>query len=269
MTNIRMSIEEINADLAARFLAKNSQNRPVNALRVKTYAHQMSEGRWQLTGEGIQLSSDGKLLDGQHRLMAIQRVGETQPEFSLPLLVVRGVSAEAFGVIGQGKVRSLADALHIAGHVSTNRLAATVTMHLKITQGDWAATPGDNHQFLRHLEQHPLIETVLPFHAHLEIIPSQTTMLAVFALALEQGVARDSLATFAQGVRTGENLPSGSPILALRLWAVNQRLRKTPATRREIAELYAYALRAHLIGKEVKQIKIVPRDNPFDLKAQS
>lgn len=269
MSNIEATVETITAEKAALYLAGNSHNRHVNAARVKTYAQQMSEGRWELTGASVQFSTDGRLLDGQHRLMAVQRVCETTPAFSIPMLVVRGVSVQAFQVIDTGKVRSLADALHIEGHININRLSAAIFTHYQIVTDDWSAQAGDNGRMMAHLKEHPMIEAAVQFKQALDLLPRQTIMMAVFAVALEQGVPLDTLLTFAQSFRTGESLAVGSPVLALRSWAINQRLRATPAAKQDIAEQYAYILGAYLRGRRVKLLKIAARVDPFNFMVRA
>lgn len=269
MSSIQATVETINAEKAALYLAGNSHNRHVNAARVKTYARQMSEGRWELTGAGVQFSTDGRLLDGQHRLMAVQRVCETVPGFSIPMLVVRGVSVQAFHVVDTGKVRSLADALHIEGRSNITRLSATIFTHHQIITDDWSAQPGDNGRMMAHLKEHPMIETTMQFKQALELLPRQTVMMAVFAVALEQGVPLGTLLMFAQSFKTGEALADGSPVLALRSWAINQRLRASPVTKQDVAGQYAYILGAYIRGRRVKLLKIAARVDPFNFAVRT
>jgi hypothetical protein len=74
---LTISLEMITPDMAADLLAVNVSNRNVRQRRVDQYARDMQVGRWQPTGEPITISDTGKLLNGQHRLMAVVQAGVT------------------------------------------------------------------------------------------------------------------------------------------------------------------------------------------------
>ena len=71
----------------------------------------MTNGDWKFTGETIQFSTDGQLMDGQHRLLALL-VSNTSQTFNF----VYGINKEAFDVIDSGKTRSFADVAQIKGY---------------------------------------------------------------------------------------------------------------------------------------------------------
>ena len=59
--------------MATELLKTNSNNRPVKEKRILKYAKDMLEGNWIAeTGETIKVLLNGKLGDGQHRLMAVE-----------------------------------------------------------------------------------------------------------------------------------------------------------------------------------------------------
>lgn len=68
---------EISPEQAARWLERNDNNRNVNVAKVKKMAKDMREGHWDTTHQGIAIASDGTLVDGQHRLLAIVESGVT------------------------------------------------------------------------------------------------------------------------------------------------------------------------------------------------
>ncbi len=122
-------VEKFTPDSARKILdANNTFNRPVNGTRVTVYAAEMSAGKWMMTGESIKFADTGKLLDGQHRLLAIIKCGK-----SIELPVVRGLDPETFKAIDTGKERSKIDVLALNGcDPETSRLVATAA-HLAIT----------------------------------------------------------------------------------------------------------------------------------------
>ncbi len=63
--------KEVTPFMAAKLLENNQVNRKRSEGHIKFLAKQMSAGNFKLTGETVKISTDGKLLDGQHRLHAI------------------------------------------------------------------------------------------------------------------------------------------------------------------------------------------------------
>lgn len=106
---IGMRIEMIGPDRAIELLENNKTNRPISKNQVLRYADMMRAGQWQLTPQGITVSENGNLLDGQTRLSAIKVTGLTLPfcVFTMP------GHENAMGVIfDRGKTRS---AMEITG----------------------------------------------------------------------------------------------------------------------------------------------------------
>lgn len=111
-------IQLITPDLARAYLEKNTRNRPVSEYTVSRYAEAMKAGRWILSADAIAFDTEGALLNGQHRLMAIIKTKKAQL-----VLVTWGLSPKAFTILDQGKARSGADALAIEGFSDTKYLA--------------------------------------------------------------------------------------------------------------------------------------------------
>lgn len=62
---------EVSPSQAKKWLEQNKANRSVNKAKVKQMARDIKEGHWDSTHQGIAIASDGTLIDGQHRLLAI------------------------------------------------------------------------------------------------------------------------------------------------------------------------------------------------------
>lgn len=120
MENFSSQIEYITPEKAAEYLGSNHNNRKIREKALGPLTHDMINGNWKLTGESIKFDQSNRLIDGQHRLTAIQRSGAT-----VPLLVVRGVETETQTVIDTGLKRTGANALemHGRGHEATLRAA--------------------------------------------------------------------------------------------------------------------------------------------------
>lgn len=99
----------VTPEMAAAFLAENAKfQRKVRWSVVKTLQEAMVRGEWKLTHQGIAFDINGKLIDGQHRLLAVQRSGVT-----VPMSVTSSVDPETFKVLDIGARRNTGDLLNI------------------------------------------------------------------------------------------------------------------------------------------------------------
>lgn len=104
----------------------NANNRKVIDSHVHRLAREMKNGRWNVSHQGIAFSTNGVLLDGQHRLWAIV---ESQMTITMP--VTFNVSPDARMTIDDIETRSKADVIRLAGNngaVSNNHIAALRSM---------------------------------------------------------------------------------------------------------------------------------------------
>jgi hypothetical protein len=69
--DVQARLISVTPELAAKWLELNDHNRGVVTARVDQYAADMRRGEWRVNGEAIKISADGKILDGQHRLLAV------------------------------------------------------------------------------------------------------------------------------------------------------------------------------------------------------
>lgn len=106
--SLAAAFEQVTPATAARWLNDNVHNRHLAPIRATNTAEDMSEGRWQQTGDTIKFDIYGHLLDGQHRLKSLLDSGTTQL-----LLVVRGLQPSAQQVMDSGARRTAGDALSL------------------------------------------------------------------------------------------------------------------------------------------------------------
>lgn len=127
---IYSGVLSLTPDLAAEFLRANLANRKVSRSTVATYAQAITRGEWQLNGEPIIVSDSGQLLNGQHRCHAV--ISAKRP---IDVLIVRGISGDAFKTLDTGKKRSASDALGIDGLKNTRLLATAARAILRLEGG--------------------------------------------------------------------------------------------------------------------------------------
>jgi hypothetical protein len=115
-------VEVLDQKEIARLLANNPINRNQSEGRIILLASQMPR-EWRVNGEPIIIGSDGRLLDGQHRLVAAQEAG-----CDLVTFVIRGVDPKDFHSINTGKSRTLGDVLSIKDEVNSSMLASALSV---------------------------------------------------------------------------------------------------------------------------------------------
>lgn len=124
------TVVDVTPEVAQRWLDANTHNRNVRPNVVNGYARDMAAGGWAMTGEPIKFATDGTLLDGQHRLLAVVRSGAT-----VRMLVVNGLSVLAQDVMDSGAKRQVADGLKLSGHTNATALAAAARLTMYLGSG--------------------------------------------------------------------------------------------------------------------------------------
>lgn len=130
--NLTASFEVISPDFAKRMLdvttANGFENRRMKTWKVDQYARDIEAGRWANTNQSIGLTSDGSVIDGQHRLHAIIKTG-----IPVTMLVVRGLTQESFSYIDLGIARTVADHFRHVGKKNVFALSGAgklLAMHI-------------------------------------------------------------------------------------------------------------------------------------------
>jgi len=120
--------------------------------KVTLYATEMTTGRWKVNGDTIKFDDQGRLIDGQHRLMAAIQAGLTLTSF-----VARGLDADdAFATLDVGARRSTADYLRYHGFASNVALLAASARRFSWLRGSLAGTNSDTNG-RRGLRSHSLV----------------------------------------------------------------------------------------------------------------
>jgi hypothetical protein len=122
-----MAIKEllITPKIATELLEKNTNNRRLSERRADKLALAMKSGEWKYNGDAIRISRTGVLLDGQHRLRAIEKSGLPQKS-----ILIDELDDEVFTTIDIGKARTPAHMLDIVGLANSGILASSARMVL-------------------------------------------------------------------------------------------------------------------------------------------
>jgi hypothetical protein len=125
---LRMAIMAVGPKQAAKWLEQNESNRRIRDSLVQQYARDMKAGRWRTNHQGIAVTDDGALLDGQHRLSAIVESGCT---IDFVVFFYRRVTPEDVVTIDGGCARSAHDQATIVGMKADQRRIAIANTMLK------------------------------------------------------------------------------------------------------------------------------------------
>lgn len=113
--------EEITPAIAQVYLQTSLGNRPTSDSTVLSYANTMRKGKWMLNGMCIIFDSEGHLIDGHHRLLAVIKAG-----IPIKFDVARGVPSDAFTTYDCGRHRTLGQLIAIQGSKNYNVVASIV-----------------------------------------------------------------------------------------------------------------------------------------------
>lgn len=103
------TIEHITPDIARSYLATMKTNRKPSRPVVNRYASDMKNGLWQLTGQGIIFDEEGRLSDGQHRLLSVIESGVT-----VDFLVIRNEPTDSY-LHDRGRSRTTKNSFEVLG----------------------------------------------------------------------------------------------------------------------------------------------------------
>lgn len=107
MNNYQMKSEVVTLtpQMAQSLIEINTSNRTIRPSHVRSIAEAMRRGEWMLSPQGISISNEGVVLDGQHRLKGVIASG-----ISVPMIIWRDVDPATFPILDRGVGRTLSDA---------------------------------------------------------------------------------------------------------------------------------------------------------------
>lgn len=182
---------------------------------------QLQNGQWQMTPQGIAVSQDGQLLDGQHRLTAIAKSG-----ISAQMVVAYNVPDECIAVLDTGRKRTPGDAFSIFGVTDPSLSAASTRIYelwRKCHHLVWTST-------LLNLSNQDLYERYQEFgearanfarrianKSNSEYRPLIKSVCYAFVLCLQDaGYSEQVIEKFFYMLSSGIGLTEGQPIYAFR-----------------------------------------------------
>lgn len=259
--NVKIELVDVTPGLAAKWLENNKNNRNIRDQHVDTLARDMRVGNWKFNGDAVRFDDAGNLIDGQHRLWAIMHSGTTQK-----MLVVRGLSEEAFDTIDSGALRTAGDALSRRGfHMGTN-IAATVRIlkWYEMGRDEWNVVRRMSHSEIVHFAlEHEGIQIAvdrIKYSPQLKKLSAGAPLCAVAYLGYKHDP--DLTEHFLVGVEGGEGLEDGDARKTYRDWLINKHQQSIRYQMPSEFSITARAFNAYAVDKPVKLFR-------FDQKAEA
>lgn len=250
-------VVQLDAALATELLSRAATNRDVRPSRVARYRADMEGGHWVLNGEPMILSSEGKLIDGQHRCLAIR-----DSEAVVDVLLIAGIAPEAMATMGQGVPRTAGDYLGIEGEANARTCASIARLVLAYRRNDGEAlkdtSKPTNAEVLEfyHAERDRIQKSAtlaLHFREHVQslVAPGVLGFCHAILAAIDETAATD----FITQVAKGELLEEQDPAYAVRTRLLN--MGKSGAAKK--ASVIFAGWNAYRQGRSLKSIRVSTR----------
>ena len=246
---MNIAIETITPSKAKKMLEMNTCNRTVRESRVREYANEMTAGRWRLTGQGIVIFEDGRVADGQHRLLAVIESGVT-----IQIPVARGAKEEAMSAIDIGAKRTVADYMHLHhGTTNANMACSSVTAIYQIAHINGGSLPIQSGLMAIGLEHYE--DQIQKMYSLARKFQHSRQAWVVGALSFAAKHC-PNIEMFADSLATGENLKKGDPAHTLRNWMISNTSNKLVKRRKtEAQQIVLNACLAYVNGTSWGVIK--------------
>lgn len=250
-------VATIQPELAKEWLKKAAPNREVSWSTVARYARMMANGEWNLDGMTIKFDDSDRLIDGQHRLLAVVKADATIKSF-----VVRGLESKVFWGMDRGRGRTVGQTLHLDGLKNGTTIAAAALVLYHDIQGamgrpSWSLRLEPS-ELKKIISDHPgladavaAVKTVCgKFHC-----PPGTVAWCYYRFAQEDAVLTEA---FFSALFSGDGLQRGDPVYLLRDRLIENAGARAKMSHRDVAAVIIRAWNATAEGRPLRNVR-VPR----------
>lgn len=213
---ITSKIQKIDPTLARNWLKKcNDRNRRLRPTRVEELAEAILRGEWQMDGSPIRFDTDNQLLDGQHRLAAIERA-----QLAVEALVVRGLPRSTQEVMDRTLARTYADKLAIDEEPNATTLASAANVlwryeHNAFGKAGFGRKPSFP-QLDDVLNRHSELRRAVSAAGHYTKRIKMPRAYLAAARTIFMGFSEEDTDRFFTELRTGEDMSRLDPVFRLR-----------------------------------------------------
>ncbi|MBA7704213.1 hypothetical protein ES703_113014 [subsurface metagenome] len=245
-------VETIDTEVAAKYLAERDDDRPISNGHLRWLIERQKRGEWQINGDSIKFDADGKLRDGQHRLMMVMQTG-----IPIDVVVVRDIDPASFITMDTGKNRNLADILAIKKYPNHADLAQVLFWVRRYLVGRMTGGSKVSHeQHLATLDKHSELQESIVFYlslAHPAGSPGwrAITMATHYLFSqIDTETANDFIERFVTGLHLEEET---DPIAVLRGQVVSFATARLKPIGAQVFRVYALAWNAKRDNRPIKQ----------------
>lgn len=206
--------------LAAVMLERNTVNRPTTTSRSTAHVQRLQSGKFRMTHQGISFASNGRLLDGQHRLNAIVTTG-----IAGGMTITFGADEDEFEVIDQGAPRTASHTLGIKGlpHSALRAAVGLTVLFLEREPHIWHS-PQEVVEFVVQVDQDPRLgplmnEACRVGQAMRSVTPPTSAGLAAYWIG-KHTAHHEVVRAYWNGLDSGENLTGAR--LKVRNWLMRR-----------------------------------------------
>lgn len=267
----KAEIVTIGANEAKYLLDLNSKNRkPKNSI-VAQYANDIKNDKFKFNGSSIVVSDNGILLDGQHRLMAL----ETAINKFIKVVLVTGVKEETMETIDTGTKRTAGDVLTLNNIKNSNSISAMVKnvldefrLNTKYEYGTRKRQDKDstskiviqytNQEILdEYLKNRTVYDEAIEFGNTLysggvRIKLLSPAVYAAFYILLSRENKQEAK-NFLREISMGIKHKECNTAISLRDRLINATIKKTALTMQEVRDMIVYHFRKYVDNKEVQK----------------
>lgn len=271
MAGVTHEVVYLSSEQAAEWLeAYRGPNRRVSEGQVLKYQSDMEAGRWHFQGSPLVISTTHKMLDGQHRLIAL---ANCVPSVTLPFLVVRGVPDSHQLVIDLHSSRTVAQQLSLRGLTHSSVYAASAKLYLEWTRGrlfkSSARGSTSKTEIVQWVLDHQdLLEAIAA--TKFQQVDAPPSAVGAFALAVIQANPTRAVEFFDR-LASAVGWEDGDPLLALDRRLRNIRKAGIRLHAREWLALFIKAWNAWVLGDRLSKLQLgsIAEDNFPELYAVS
>jgi hypothetical protein len=237
-------------DLAKKLLEANTGNRPVNKSLLAMLCAAIEGGRWKYNGESIIISNTGRLIDGQHRCMAVVATG-----IAVEVVIVNDVEDDVFATIDSGAKRTGSDILSIEGVKNATHVAAALAIVDRVKRRNATIErSAAGSAVLGLLAAYPKIVHSVAFIGSQSVLCVPSSMLAalhyIFA-EVDQAAADD----FMSALRTGVVPLPADPMRLLMSRLLQNASAKAKLSKTELAALIVKTWNYRLTKQPLKSLR--------------
>lgn len=258
---IKTDIITVTPDVAKNLLELNTRNRKLSSANYNKVREAMSAGEWELNGEAIKIATDGRILDGQHRLQAA-----ANEDLTFQTLIVYGLPSDTQDTMDTGKSRSAADVLSINGYKSTNNLASIVAGIIRAEKWDLKVAtyhgasgyPVTPRQVLARVEAEPSLTELVARSVPFRKIGLSAKLAGILYYELSK-IDQEDADYFFNKLESGEGLTQKDAILTLREALIrNKSVTKGILNPSHIAALTIKAWNKYRAGEPATLLRYTP-----------